>query len=113
MGDTMPQTVTFENIATYTERGTVVLDLWAPWCGPCKILSPMLADLEQELDGLTVIKQNVDDDKRLAEQYHVQSIPTMIIFQDGQAVEKVTGAFPKDKLRRYFERKIAERHDQQ
>ncbi|WP_155287874.1 thioredoxin [Lacticaseibacillus zhaodongensis] len=98
----MPQTATAENLAELTATGTVVLDLWAPWCGPCRILSPMLEELEGELPGLTVIKQNVDDDKSIAEKYGVQSIPTMVIFQNGKAVEKVHGAYPKDKLKRYL-----------
>lgn len=103
----MPQIVTAENLATLTQSGTVIMDIWAPWCGPCKILSPMLAELEQELPGLTVIKQNVDEDKSIAERYKVQSVPTMVIFQNGKAVEKVTGVFPKPKLRRYLEKVLA------
>lgn len=103
----MPRKVTADNLEELTSHGTVVMDIWAPWCGPCKILSPMLAELEQELDGLTVIKQNVDEDKSIAAKYGVQSVPTMVIFQNGQAVEKVTGAFPKAKLRRYLEGVLA------
>jgi thioredoxin 1 len=103
----MPQTVTAENLDELTKSGTVVMDIWAPWCGPCKILSPMLADLEQELPGLTVIKQNVDDDKSIADRFKVQSVPTMVIFQNGKAVEKVTGVYPKPKLRRYLEKVLA------
>lgn len=98
----MVKTATADTLAELTKSGTVVLDLWAPWCGPCRILSPMLEELEGELPGLTVIKQNVDDDKSIAEKYNVQAIPTMIIFQNGRAVEKVHGAFPKPKLKRYL-----------
>ncbi len=103
----MPQKVTADNLAALTQTGTVVMDIWAPWCGPCKILSPMLAELEQELPGLTVIKQNVDEDPSIAASFKVQSVPTMVIFQNGKAVEKVTGAFPKAKLRRYLEGVLA------
>jgi thioredoxin 1 len=103
----MTQKVTAENLDELTKSGTVVMDIWAPWCGPCKILSPMLAELEGELDGLTVIKQNVDEDKSIAEKFGVQSVPTMVIFQHGKAVEKVTGAFPKAKLRKYLEGVLA------
>lgn len=99
----MPRKVTVDNLAELTSTGTVVMDIWAPWCGPCKILSPMLAELEGELPGLSVIKQNVDEDKTIAAQFGVQSVPTMVIFQNGKAVEKVTGAFPKAKLRKYLE----------
>lgn len=103
----MPQNVTVDNLAELTKSGTVVMDIWAPWCGPCKVLSPMLADLEQELPGLTVIKQNVDDDKSIAEKYKVQSVPTMVIFQNGKAVEKVSGVYPKPKLRAYLQKVLA------
>ncbi|WP_127848587.1 thioredoxin family protein [Lacticaseibacillus hulanensis] len=103
----MPRKVTADNLEELTKSGTVVMDIWAPWCGPCKILSPMLVELEKELPGLHVITQNVDDDKSIAAKFGVQSVPTMVIFQNGRAVEKVTGAFPKAKLRKYLEGVLA------
>lgn len=103
----MPKNVTAETLEENTAQGTVVLDLWAPWCGPCKILGPMLEELERELPGLTVLKQNVDEDKTLADRFKVQSVPTMIIFQGGKPVEKVSGVYPKAKLKGYFEQVLA------
>ncbi|MCG4281427.1 thioredoxin [Lacticaseibacillus saniviri] len=104
----MSQVATAANLETITQKGTVILDLWAPWCGPCKILSAMLDELETELTGLTVAKLNVDHNQEIAEQYHVMSIPTLIVFQDGKAVEKVTGVYPKPKLKAYLEKKLAD-----
>jgi len=103
----MSQVATAENLATLTAKGTVVVDLWAEWCGPCKILSPMLDDLETELPGLQVVKLNVEDYPEVAESFNVMTIPTMIVFKDGQAKEKVTGVYPKPKLKTYLEKKLA------
>lgn len=97
----MPTAITAKSLPQATATGTVVLDLWAPWCGPCQLMRPILADLEQTMP-IKVVTQNIDEDKTIAEQYHVLSIPTLIVFQDGQAVEKITGAYPKGKLQAHF-----------
>lgn len=78
----------------------VVVDLWAPWCGPCRIVGPMLEDISREFAGkLKVVKVNVDENQRLAVQYDAQSIPTLLIMNRGRVVERVVGALPKDQLR--------------
>jgi len=102
----MSQVATSDNLAAITAQGTVVVDLWAEWCGPCKIMSPMLDELEQELDGLQVAKLNVEDYPEVAESYHVMTIPTLIVFKNGKAIEKVTGAYPKPKLKAYLTQKL-------
>lgn len=94
------------NAAVAQER-FVIVDLWAPWCAPCRILSPILADLEHELP-LKVLTLNVDSEPETARAYHVRSIPTMLLFKDGKAVEKVTGAYAKAKLRQHFEAWLGE-----
>ncbi|WP_204122920.1 thioredoxin [Lacticaseibacillus mingshuiensis] len=94
----MPQTVntkTWQLAATQHKR--VVLDLWAPWCGPCRMIAPMLETLEGELP-VTVLRLNIDDDKTATDAFHVQSIPTLILFKNGKAFEKITGAYPKAQL---------------
>jgi thioredoxin 2 len=78
---------------------TVVVDLWAPWCGPCRFVGPILEELSREWAGrLKVVKVNVDDNQRLALQYDARSIPTMLVMRDGQVVDRIVGALPKPAL---------------
>ena len=78
---------------------TVVVDLWAPWCGPCRIVSPMLDDLAQQYAGrLKVVKVNVDDNQGLARRFDAMSIPTLVVLRDGQVVDRVVGAPPQPQL---------------
>jgi thioredoxin 1 len=77
----------------------VLVDFWAEWCGPCKMIGPIVEEIAQELDGkLKVAKVNVDDAQDLAGQYNVMSIPTLLVFKGGEAVDQVVGAVPKDQL---------------
>ncbi|WP_461225990.1 thioredoxin family protein [Lacticaseibacillus suihuaensis] len=105
----MATKVTSETMAQHLGAGLTVVDLWAPWCGPCKILSPMLRELEQTL-GFTLLTLDVDGDTAVATQYGIQSVPTMLVFRDGKAVEKITGAYPKAKLVAHFTGLMEDEH---
>ena len=80
------------------QSGATLVDFWAPWCGPCRVLTPVLEEINGERDDIRVVSLNVDDNQQTAAQYEVMSIPTMILFKDGQMVGKMVGAMPKRKL---------------
>lgn len=86
-----------------------VVDFWAPWCGPCKMMEPIMEKMEAKYgDQIKFVKMNVDGNQAIAQRYQVMSIPSLVLFRDGQAKEKVTGVYPADRLAHYFERKLAE-----
>ena len=77
----------------------VLVDFWAEWCGPCKMVSPIVDEIAEELQGkLKVVKVNVDDAQDLAGNYQVMSIPTLLVFKGGETVEQIVGAMSKDQL---------------
>ncbi len=76
----------------------VLVDFWAPWCGPCRMVGPVLEELAGERDDLQIVKMNVDDNQQTAAQFEVLSIPTLILFKHGSVAHKVIGAMPKKRL---------------
>lgn len=95
--------ITRDNIEeALSNNETILVDFWAEWCGPCKKVSPILDEIEQEY-SLPVGKLNIDDFPELAEKYSIQSIPAMVIFKNGMPVKTTVGAQPKHKLVKEFE----------
>ncbi len=77
----------------------VIVDFWATWCGPCRMLSPILDEVEEEMaDQISVVKVNVDDADEVAARYRIMSIPTLLFFKNGEMVDKTVGAMPKPAL---------------
>jgi thioredoxin 2 len=86
----------------------VLVDLWAPWCGPCRMVSPALEHLAGEMAGrVKLVKVNVDESPKLAERFSVQGIPTMLVMRGGEVVSRQTGAAPESALRRWLEQALA------
>ena len=76
----------------------VIVDFWASWCGPCKMLGPIIEQISEEIDDVKVCKVDVDENGELAEKYSVMSIPCVFLFKDGEVAGKSVGALPKDQL---------------
>ncbi len=96
----MAKVVTNENFSDIISGSVpVVVDFWATWCGPCRALAPVVEEIASEYEGKAeIVKCNVDDCDEIAAQYSIRSIPTLIFFKDGKAVDRLVGAVPKSEI---------------
>ncbi len=85
----------------------VLVDFWAPWCGPCRVVAPVLEEIAGEREDLRIVKLNIDENQQTAARFQVLSIPTMILFKGGQPVKTVIGAYPKQRLQAELEPALA------
>jgi thioredoxin 1 len=95
VGENM-QDLTQENYSETIKSGKVIIDCWAPWCGPCKMFSPIFEETANEVEGVTFVKLNTEDAPELAGELGIRSIPTLIFFNDGEEVGRLSGAMQKE-----------------
>ena len=85
------------------KKGVVVVDFFATWCGPCRMLSPVLEQVQEEMEGkITIVKLDVDEGENTAKQYGIMSVPSMVVFKDGEEIDRLVGFKSKDALVEYF-----------
>lgn len=99
--------VTDITLASEVKEGITLVDFWAPWCGPCKMLGPVLEELEAEFaPEIKIAKLNIDENNVIASQLGIMSIPTMVLYKDGKPIEKIVGYQPKEVLKEYLMEKV-------
>jgi len=114
MKETYPMAGTLQDVTDANFQSEVIeadspvlVDFWAAWCGPCRVVAPVLEEIAAEREDLRIVKLNVDENQQTAAAFEVLSIPTMILFKNGQIAKKIIGAYPKRRLEAELEPVLA------
>ena len=103
----MAKQISDENFNEEIKEGVTLVDFWAPWCGPCKMLEPVIEKLSEEYKGkINIVKLNTDENRETPEKYGIQGIPTMILFKDGQIEDRMVGAYPEAAIREVLDKHV-------
>jgi thioredoxin 1 len=89
-----------------TKDGLVLVDFWAEWCGPCRMVAPIVEELSNEMPGVKFAKVNVDENQRIAQTLGITAIPTLVLYKDGQPVDRVVGLMPKPQLKNFISKHL-------
>ena len=89
-----------------SSKGVVLVDFWAAWCGPCKMIAPILDEVAEDMPNVKITKVNVDEEQELAAKYGIRSIPTLIVFKNGEKVDQMVGVMPKAAIKAKLESKM-------
>lgn len=101
------ESATDQNFKESIAEGLVMVDFWAPWCAPCRMVAPVLEELQEEMqDKVKIVKVNVDENPQVATDYGITSIPTLIIYKDGEMVDRTIGAGPKDHYKSMLDKQL-------
>jgi thioredoxin 1 len=102
------EAITDSNFEEKTSKGLVLVDFWAEWCGPCRMLTPILEELQKEYgEKLEIKKLNVDENQAIAQKLSVASIPTLVLYRNGEIVDRSVGVLPKPQLKSMIDSHIA------
>lgn len=102
----MVKAITDTEFNELTAEGVTLVDFWAPWCGPCRMQSPVIDELSEEMDQLEFFKMNVDEETKTAQEFGIMSIPTLLVKKDGEVVEKLVGFHDKARLQEVLNRHL-------
>lgn len=99
--------LTKENIEQYLEKGVTLIDFWAPWCGPCRMIAPVIEELSLDYDGkANICKVNTDEEIEIGTKYNIRSIPTLLLFKDGELVNTIIGAQSKNTISKIIDKHL-------
>lgn len=100
------QALSEDKFTEETAQGVTLVDFWAEWCGPCRMVAPIVEELSGEMESVKFAKVNVDENQGIAQSLGITAIPTLVLYRDGKPVDKVVGLLPKEQLKEFIEKHL-------